>query len=315
MSMMAETMASQPDELRRMLAEDGGIAAAAERLRPARRVIVVGTGTSWHAANQGAALLRLAGLEAWAVQGADAAAGDPGLRDGDALLLLTHRGTKRRTAEVLAGARARGIATVVVSRRGNPDADLETVENERSAAFTASNLAALMRVAQLARELGADLPGLEGVPGAVAAELAAGPAGVEPPRRLLEFAGAGINQWTAAEGALKIAETALVASEGLSVEGVLHGPAVALGADDALVCLDGGSESDRLAELERVIAAHGARTHRFTRTDLGVPLSIFPLTVVVQKIALEAAETLGTDPDTFGRTLPGRGEAWSQIQL
>jgi len=313
MSFMAEAMASQPDELRRLLADDGGVAAASDRLR-GRRVLVVGTGTSWHAANQGAALLRLAGVEAWAVQGADAAAGDPALRDGDALLLLTHRGTKQRTAEVLADARARRIPSVVVSRRGNPDADLETVDNERSAAFTASNLAALMRVAQLARALGAEFD-LERVPGAVSTELAAGPAGVTPPRRLLEFAGVGINQWTAAEGALKIAETALVASEGLSVEGVIHGPAVALGPDDALVLLDGGAASDRVTDLEQVMVSHGATTYRFTRTDLGVPLSIFPLTVVVQKIALEAAETLGTDPDTFGRTLPGRGEAWAQIRL
>ena len=39
--------------------------------------------------------------------------------------------------------------------------------------------------------------------------------GVGPPQRLLEFVGAGPNQWTAAEGALKVRETAYVAAEGL----------------------------------------------------------------------------------------------------
>lgn len=312
---MRETMASQPAELRRLLADDTGIPAAAARLR-GRRVLVVGTGTSWHAANQGAALLRLAGVEAWPVQAADAAAGEPRPVAGDALLLLTHRGTKRMTGEVLGRARADGVATVVVSRRGNPDADLETVENERSAAFTASHLAALLRVAQLARELGAPLEQLQEIPDAVAAELERGRADVPPPGRLLEYAGAGINQWTAAEGALKIAETALIASEGLAAEAVMHGPAVALRTDDALVCLDGGGAgSERLEELRRVVAAQGARTHLFSRPDLGEPLSIFPLTVVVQKIAAEAAEALGTDPDAFGRNLPGRAAAWSQVAL
>jgi glucosamine--fructose-6-phosphate aminotransferase (isomerizing) len=52
--------------------------------------------------------------------------------------------------------------------------------------------------------------------------------------------GGGINQWTAAEGALKIRETAYVASEGLAVEQFLHGPRVALGGQDRLVALDGG---------------------------------------------------------------------------
>jgi hypothetical protein len=37
--------------------------------------------------------------------------------------------------------------------------------------------------------------------------------------------------------------------------------------------------------------------------------------VIVQKIAVEAAETRGTDPDSFGRDLPGRDDAWSAIKL
>ena len=41
---------------------------------------------------------------------------------------------------------------------------------------------------------------------------------------------------------------------------------------------------------------------------------MFPLTVVVQKIAAEAAEALGTNPDRFGRDLPGRDAAWAVIR-
>jgi glucosamine--fructose-6-phosphate aminotransferase (isomerizing) len=314
MSAMRETMATQPELLREILDDRGGLEAAAQRLA-GRRVLVVGTGTSWHAANQGAWWLRTAGVDAWAVTGADAASGNPAPGEGDALLMLSHRGTKLFTSEVLERARAAGVPTVVISRRGNPDADLETVPAEVSSAFTASNLGALMRVAQLAEQLGGSLGPLDEVPDAVARELAQGPVGVKPPARLLEFAGVGINAWTAAEGALKIRETALVATEGLACESIIHGPAVALGADDALVCLDSGTGSDRLKELADIARAQGAVVYEFERPDLGEALSVFPLTVIVQKIAAEGAERLGTNPDKFGRDLPGRDAAWSAIRL
>lgn len=314
MSVMRETMAAQPEVLRQVLDDRRGLESAARRL-VGRRVLVVGTGTSWHAANQGAWCLRLGGVDAWAVPAADAAAGQPFPEDGDALLLLSHRGTKLFTSEVLDRARAAGVPTVLISKRGNPDADLETVPEEVSSAFTASHLAALMRVAQLAEQLGASLGALDDVPDAVATELVRGPVGVEPPKRLLEFAGVGINAWTAAEGALKSRETALVASEGLACESILHGPAVALGAEDALVCLDGGGGSQRLKQLADVARAQGTVVHEFARLELGETLSIFPLTVIVQKIAAEAAETLGTNPDSYGRDLPGRDAAWGAIKL
>lgn len=314
MSAMRETMSGQPAALRRVLDDDAPVAAAAQRLR-GRRVLLVGTGTSYHAAGQGASLLRLAGVDAWALAAADAAAGDPAPGAGDALVLLSHRGTKRYTSEVLQRARAAGVPAVVISRVGNPEADLGTVPEERSSAFTASHLCALLRLAQLARELGAQLERLSDVPAAVAAELDAGPTGVEPPVRLLEFVGAGINAWTAAEGALKTRETSYLACAGWNSEQFLHGPAVALGPDDAVVALGGGGPaSGRLDSVADVVAAQGT-VHRFSRLDLGEPLSVFPLTTVVQKIAVEAAERVGSDPDSFGRDLPGRQPAWAQVQL
>jgi glucosamine--fructose-6-phosphate aminotransferase (isomerizing) len=97
---MAETMASQPGELRRLLLDTSPVQAAAERLR-GRRVLLVGTGTSWHAANIGAWFLRAAGVEAWPVQAIDAALHGPRPGAGDGLILLSHRGTKRATSQVL----------------------------------------------------------------------------------------------------------------------------------------------------------------------------------------------------------------------
>ena len=314
MSAMRETMWRQPDDLGRVLADAGPTERAAERIA-GRRVLLVGTGTSWHAANHGAALLRLAGLEAWAVQADESVLHGPAAGSGDALVLLSHRGTKHYTSEALARAQAVGAATVQISSIGAPGADIETCAPETSSAFTSSHLCAIMRIAQIARALGAELA-LDAVPGAVAAELDDATTDVPPPARLLQYVGSGTTAWVAAEGALKIRETANVAAAGYSMEYLLHGPSVAVGAEDALIVLDGGgAASERLAVVADTIAGHGATIHRFRRDELGEPLSVFPLTTVVQRIALEGAERLGTNPDSFGKDLPGRGEVWAKVAL
>jgi len=314
MSAMRETMWRQPADLRSLLADDGPVEAAAERLR-GRRIFAVGTGTSWHAANHAAWLLREAGVDVRPVQAMDAALYGLPADGEEAVLVLSHRNTKRYSTEVVERARGYGQPTVVIGGRGSPGVDVETVEQERSAAFTASHLGALLRVAQIARLLGAQLGELEQVPDAVEAVLDA-EVGVVPPERLLELTGAGPNQWTAAEGALKARETSRVATEGLSVEQFLHGPSVALDERDALVCLDGGGPGvERLAAVAAAAEACGTRIHRFAAREIGEPLSVFPLTVVVQRIALQLAEQLGTDPDAFGRDVPGREAAWKPVAL
>src|SRR5262249_39414809 len=136
------------------------------------------------------------------------------------------------------------------------------------------------------------------------------------PLRMLELTGAGPNQWTAAEGALKVRETSRVATEGLSVEQFFHGPSVAVDGRDTLVCLDGGGPGrERLEAVAGAPEAWGARVHRLEEPGLGEVLSVFPLTVLVQRIALELAEELGTDPDAFGYDVPGRREAWTALTL
>jgi len=312
---MRETMAGQPAALRAVLEDRDPVRAVGERIA-GRRVWLCGTGTSWHAANHGAWFLHAAGVDARPIAAADAAMGGPAPAPGDALVVLSHTGTKRYARDVLARARREGAECVVIGARAREGVDLATVERERSAAYTASHLAALLRLAQLAEELGARLGDLAAVPGAVEAALAGPGPGVRPPRRLLELTGAGANQWTAAEGALKVREAGRVAAQGLAAEQLLHGPGVALGPDDALVCLDGGGPgAERLEHVALLGTAGGAAVHRVRATELGEPLSVFALTVAIQRIALECAETLGTDPDAFGYDLPGRREAWEQVEL
>ena len=312
---MRATMARQPQELRRLLGVGAAAERAAERLA-GRRVLLAGTGTSWHAANHGAWMLRAAGVEAWAIQPLDAAIGGVTPGPQDALILLSHTGIKRYSAQLRERARADGVPTLTIGGIGSTGVELETVERERSSAYTASHLGALLRLAQLATALGAELGPLDAVPDAVAAELERPSRGVAMPERLIEYTGAGTNAWTAEEGALKVRETARLASEGLMAEQFLHGPAVALDARDALVCLDGGGPgAERLEEVAAVVEAGGARVHRIVARELGELLSVFPLTVAVQRIALEAAEALGTDPDAFGYDVPGREAAWERLTL
>ena len=316
-SAMRQTMDGQAEALAAILGDEEPVMAVAERLR-GRRVLAVGTGTSWHAASQAAALLRAAGLDASAAQSADAAVDGPLPGAGGVLLAFTHTGAKRYTAQAAQRARARGAEVIQISGVGVDGADLATVERERSSAYTASHLGALLRAAQLARLLGADLAGLSDVPAAVDDAYRATRDGYQParpPSRLIEFIGGGINQWTAAEGALKIREAAYVASEGLSVEQFLHGPSVALGEKDRLVCLDGGGAwSARIAEMAQAATDSGIPVTHVAHDDLGELLSIFPLTVAVQRIALEAAEKLGVNPDSFGLDLPGH-QAWDRVPL
>jgi glutamine---fructose-6-phosphate transaminase (isomerizing) len=112
-SFMSETMRSQPEQLRGMLADTTGVEAAAERLR-GRRVFLAGTGTSWHAANIGAWFLRAGGVEAWPVQAMDAVLYGPRPAGGEGLVLLSHKGTKTYTMEMLERARAEGVPTAVI---------------------------------------------------------------------------------------------------------------------------------------------------------------------------------------------------------
>ena len=313
-SRMRVAMAAQPQTLRDLLGDDGAVEAVAERLR-ARRVLVIGTGTSWHAAEQGAHLLRLAGLDASASQSIDVAVDGPVPQAGQVLLALTHTGAKRYTATAAQRARDAGADVVQVSGVDVPDANLVTVSKEQSSAYTISHLAALMRLAQVARALGAPLDRLDDVPDAVEAALGPQRDPFVVPERLIEYTGGGVNQWTAAEGALKVREAAYVASEGLGVEQFLHGPSVALRASDHLVCLDGGGAwSERVQEIADAAERSGVPVTRVVERDLGEPLSIFALTVAVQRIAVESAEALGTDPDSFGRDVPGR-EPWDEIAL
>jgi glucosamine--fructose-6-phosphate aminotransferase (isomerizing) len=292
MNAMRRIMETQPAELRRILDDPAPAEHAAVRLA-GRRILLVGVGTSWHAAHHGAWL-----LGADAANAADVAAYEREISPDDGIIVLSHTAHTGYSMQVLERARATGAGVVHISGIGN-GGDVETVAPEESYAYTASHTGALLRIAQIAVALGAPLE-LDGIPDAVARVLGRPGPLIEVPQRLVELIGAGPNAWTAQEGALKIREASYVAAEGLSSEQFFHGPSVALDAQDTLVALDGGGPmAGRTEAIAVALEATGARVVRFAERELGEALSVFPLTVVVQRIAVELAEARGVSPDRF----------------
>src|SRR6266540_840321 len=130
MTEMERAIAAQPAELARLISDDESVADVAQRIR-VRRIFVTGTGTSFHAANQGAYLLRLARVDALAVAAADLALWGPAPALGDTLIVLSHRGTKRYTPQAHDRARQDGVLAISIGGIGS-GADIETVTQERS---------------------------------------------------------------------------------------------------------------------------------------------------------------------------------------
>jgi glucosamine--fructose-6-phosphate aminotransferase (isomerizing) len=301
-------MQSQPEQLARLLADTEPAAAAAARLA-GRRLLLIGVGSSWHAAHHGAWMLREAGVDADAAHAADLAPYERPIDARDGVIVLSHTGGTGYSMQMLERARGAGAAALHISGVGK-GGDLETVAPEASYAYTVSHTGAMLRLAQIATALGADLGPLDAVPERVDAVLDLPVPLIGVPDRLVELIGAGPNGWTAQEGALKIREAAYIAAEGLSSEQFFHGPSVALDERDALVVLDGGGPAaGRTEAIAGAVEVTGARVARFAERGLGEALSVFSLTVVVQRIALELAEARGVSPDRFRYDEDPRREA------
>ena len=185
MSHMRDAMMSQPDELDRLLRDDGPAAAAAHRLA-GRRIQLIGIGTSWHAALHGAWLLREASVEAHAHHAADLAPYDRAIDPTDGVIVLSHTGGTGYSMTMLERARKAGAETVHISGIGS-GGDIETVGAEQSYAYTTSHTGALLRLAQIATHLGADLGPLDAIPERVAAVLELPGPLIAVPDRLVEL--------------------------------------------------------------------------------------------------------------------------------
>ncbi|HEY6875891.1 MAG TPA: SIS domain-containing protein [Candidatus Dormibacteraeota bacterium] len=345
-SYLRATLDGQPSELARILA-DNSARLAAKRLAGSARVFIVGTGTSYHGALVGQFMLRSAGIEAWAVRAFEFANYGPELRDGDGLILLSHRGTKRFSKESLDAFASRSDRWIAITGAGAPlegEGVVRTVDQERSPVHTASHTGAMLRLAQIASALGEPpwVGELEEIPTSAGwvideyRDMIASDAREIELGGLVHFVGGGPARATAYEGALKIREaTHVISAEGHDVEGVLHGPLISIQRGQAVVVVAHagkalertievaralsdigarlilvGGAADDVAGLEGAIAVQGYRT--LPHHEVLAPIvNVIPL----QLLAYAASRHAGVDADSFRRDEPEYAAAQDKFRL
>jgi glutamine---fructose-6-phosphate transaminase (isomerizing) len=348
-SKMYQTMQRQPADVHRLLDEGWEQAdQALPLLAPARRVFVVGIGTSLHAAMVGAWLLRAAGSDARAVPSFDFALypNSYPLTADDAVIVMAHTGVKTYSAVSMkrandAGARVLSVGSVSADHPGS-ELILRTVEREQSAAYTASHLTAMTVMAQVATVLG-EGRGAAGVDGFRAAlgrlpdeiaEVLARETEIQPVAndalaRQIYAIGAGPNEATALELVIKAREAAYVPIDALHAEQFLHGPMVAFNEGDLLVAVAvPGNAYDRVAGICAVANGMGGKlwivgapvsetpiATVFTLPELPEMLSPLLAVVPMQMLAYTMAVLRGTHPDTFRRNDPRYKEAFGLLTL
>jgi glutamine---fructose-6-phosphate transaminase (isomerizing) len=277
---------------------------AAEGLHRARRLWLVGTGTSLHAAELGASMLQLAGRQAHAVPSMQFVDFAPIVDPKDAIIVITHTAETAYALSTRAQAFIAGLGLVMITKQGSgfPEA-IETVAKESSETYTVSYTSALIALALLAKEMGAttlDEPTLGRVPHAMTAALE-DPAveQIARPDRLTVIVGAGPGAVTAREGALKVREASRSLAEGYDAEYLLHGSAVPLGASDRLVTLSPPDPTGLVEAVGRAAEAEHVPVSRLTEpADLPPVLAQIPMTVRLQRLALRFSKERAQDPDT-----------------
>jgi glucosamine--fructose-6-phosphate aminotransferase (isomerizing) len=301
MTALSETIAAQADMLEPVLSV--AIDEAAERIEPCARIWLVGTGTSQHAAELGAAMFGPGKRHARWSSSAAFCRDTPALTREDAVVIISHTtntafARRARAQSIEAGA---AVISITAHGRGWPEA-VEAVPLERAETYTVSYLAALIVLARLSAAVGQpgfDERQLSELPRRVR-DAAQAPAALDAaPERLIVLAGVGPGAVTAREGALKLREAAQLPAEAYEAEYLLHGIAVPLGPGDAFLAVQ--PRDDRFGLLDLLIAAaagEGLRVAAVEEPDgLHPLLSQLPLTVRLQKLASELADARGADPD------------------
>lgn len=286
------------------------------RLADCRRIWLVGTGASQHAAELGAMIFTEAGLDTRPISAMDFVhfSPMPGAQDG--VVVITH------TAETAFALSARdksleaGATLASITRQDSewPEA-IETVPAESSETYTVSYTTTLLVLAKMAAALGAPSVFDNGIDrvATAAREALDQPSieGIAPPSRALVLVGVGPSAVTAREGALKVREASRILAEGYDAEYLLHGSAVLLGSEDCLVLLRPPEDPDGLLTA----VGQAAEAEGVTVTSIEEPASLhpllsqIPLIVRLQMLALRLAKERGQNPDV---AITG---AWTEDKL
>jgi fructoselysine-6-P-deglycase FrlB-like protein len=281
-------------------------------------VLVVGCGTSEHAAMAGAAMLCEAlGREEVRSRDAFEASLDP--QDGGVVIAVSHEAGTPATLAAARAAASRGARVAIVTARPEraPDAALTiaTPLVDRSWCHTVGYLSPLLAFHAVAAQLAGDGPATAPVRAAIDRALeqretlrehAARLAGCE---RLLAV-GSGADEITVRELALKIEEGTHVPVTPLGLEKVLHGHLPAADERTGVVLLrldrrEGERRDARADDAVRAVAELGMPVARIAlEPPPGLPSVAGALlggALVAQLLTLELVHALGTNPDLIRR--------------
>ena len=281
---MHDTIYTQPGALRLVMRPNGAaVEGAAERLRAMDTVVLCGIGTSWHAALVGELMLARVGglgLRVRAMHSFELASYWPAPPARTGVIAVSHRGSKRFSQEALAHAKSEGGVGITLTGKdaaamGDAEFSLVTVDQESSAAHTASYTAALAVLGALAAAVGGDdefAHAFEPVPDQLA--LLLGQESWEElatrygDRRRYWFVGGGPNTATAYEAALKMSETNYATATGFNCEQFLHGAYAAMSEEDLLVLIaPPGPSHARCLDAARIAKAIGTPVIALGRED------------------------------------------------
>ena len=288
---------TQPQAIRTLLDDWDSPKRAAEALAQTRRIFLSGIGTSYHAACVGEYLLRMVGIDAWAVRSFEFVHYPRPLRPDDGVIVVSHRGSKLHGNLAVQRAVEAGVLTIGITGKNTkmqgPSLILETVEQDPSSTHSISYVTAMTRMAQiaacLAKQSGqgeaaqrleqglATLPTLmedilshENEVRAIAQEAVA-------QQRRLYFVGAGPNAVTGPEGALKAKEASYVTAEGFELEQAIHGPQVAFETADVLIPISvPGPAQARMADFLLALSEIGSRVWLIGDAPSAEVAALFP---------------------------------------
>jgi glutamine---fructose-6-phosphate transaminase (isomerizing) len=314
-------------------------------------IVVSGVGTSGHSA-RAVALILNAAMRSSAVAAGPVEArlsADQALapRKGGLCLAISHGGLSKSTVRALTAAREVGAKTALITAAGNTPAQsvadvvltmpLRDKSYCHTIGYTSPMLAALYLASLLRRE---EFPAA-GLAGYLRTGLTLRPAALQIGGELAQAqrliaAGSLIDDPTARELALKIAEGAWIPTTMLGVEDTLHGHLVGHDAESALVVVvTGGPNADRAAEgahelltsarriglrtaaivnagLERAIHAEDVSAGKLVIPQAAIPetaTSLLGGAMALQLLTVGVIHARGTNPDFLRREQAAYREA------
>jgi glucosamine--fructose-6-phosphate aminotransferase (isomerizing) len=327
-SILHDEIFEQPDALRRALAggRDAAVKLAAEaKRRDVRYLVLAARGTSDHAATYAQYLFQIAcGLPVALAAPSVHTLFDARVGYRDALVIgVSQSGAGEDIVEVVSQARAAGALTAAITNtEGSKLAQaaehvlLCNAGVERAVAATKTYTTTLALFALLAA-LWSEDAGLEEKLGRVAEHTQATLERTEAPvealaqtlihaERLLTIA-RGLHLPTAAEAALKIAETTYTATRAFSSADLLHGPIASVAVQTPCVLFEPKGKTEKvMGEVAAKLRERGARVLRFAAGEgADVPLTdpgdelLSPLVDILpaQLLAYHLTVARGLDPD------------------